>query len=62
MELQGKNTKYQDILNIINFKVKRRDWPGWVDDLRVKNFKIKILIFFNIKKTFTSQTYSLKYY
>ena len=62
MELQGKNTKYQDILNIINFKVKRRDWPGWVDDLRVKNFKMKILIFFNIKKTFTSQTYSLKYY
>ena len=62
MELQGKNTKYQDILNIINFKVKRRDWPGWVDDLRVKNFKMKILIFFNVKKTFTSQTYSLKYY
>ena len=62
MELQGKNTKYQDILNIINFKVKRRDWPGWVDDPRVKNFKMKILIFFNIKKTFTSQTYSLKYY
>ena len=36
------NIKF-NILNIINFKVKRRDWPGWVNELRVKYFRIKIL-------------------